>query len=156
MSSTALHEPSVSLYTNSPAEPTSWRPRSEDRPTSRGATNTRTARAGTGFQIETFERFRFSPAVFLPADPHILGVGTPSRLAHYSLAGGCSPSWYSTVSLRRNIALRPSPGWKSLERTQLVRLVAELREALGITDERLVVRGYAEQLLGANSDPDAS
>jgi ubiquinone/menaquinone biosynthesis C-methylase UbiE len=27
-----------------------------------------------GFQIETFERFRFSPAAFLPADPHILGV----------------------------------------------------------------------------------
>jgi ubiquinone/menaquinone biosynthesis C-methylase UbiE len=27
-----------------------------------------------GFQIEAFERFRFSPAAFLPADPHILGV----------------------------------------------------------------------------------
>jgi ubiquinone/menaquinone biosynthesis C-methylase UbiE len=27
-----------------------------------------------GFQIETFERFRFSPAAFLPADPHVLGV----------------------------------------------------------------------------------
>lgn len=27
-----------------------------------------------GFQIETFEHFRFSPAAFLPADPHILGV----------------------------------------------------------------------------------
>lgn len=36
------------------------------------------------------------------------------------------------------------------------RLIAELREALGITDERLVTLGYAEQLLGANSDPDAS
>jgi len=36
------------------------------------------------------------------------------------------------------------------------RLVAELREALGITDERLVTLGYAEQLLGANSNPDAS
>jgi hypothetical protein len=27
-----------------------------------------------GVQIETFERFRFSPAAFLPADPHILGA----------------------------------------------------------------------------------
>jgi adenylate cyclase class IV len=36
------------------------------------------------------------------------------------------------------------------------RLVTELRDALGITDERLVALGYAEQLLGGNSDPDAS
>jgi len=27
-----------------------------------------------GFQIETFERFRYSPAPFLPSDPHVLGV----------------------------------------------------------------------------------
>jgi ubiquinone/menaquinone biosynthesis C-methylase UbiE len=26
------------------------------------------------FQIETFERFRYSPAPLLPADPHVLGV----------------------------------------------------------------------------------
>ena len=27
-----------------------------------------------GFQIQTFERFPFSPASFLPPDPHILGI----------------------------------------------------------------------------------
>jgi hypothetical protein len=27
-----------------------------------------------GFRIETFERFRYSPAPFLPSDPHVLGV----------------------------------------------------------------------------------
>jgi ubiquinone/menaquinone biosynthesis C-methylase UbiE len=27
-----------------------------------------------GFQIEKLERFRFSPAAFLPSDPHLLGV----------------------------------------------------------------------------------
>lgn len=27
-----------------------------------------------GFQIEAFEHFRFSPAAFLPSDPHILGI----------------------------------------------------------------------------------
>jgi adenylate cyclase class IV len=36
------------------------------------------------------------------------------------------------------------------------RLVAELRDALGITDERLVALGYAAQLIRASSDPDAS
>jgi adenylate cyclase, class 2 len=36
------------------------------------------------------------------------------------------------------------------------RLVAELRDALGITDERLVALGYAAQLIRANGDPDAS
>lgn len=35
------------------------------------------------------------------------------------------------------------------------RLVAELRSALGITDERLIALGYAEQLLRANDDPDS-
>lgn len=35
------------------------------------------------------------------------------------------------------------------------RLIAELRDALGITDERLVALGYAAQLLQASSDPDA-
>jgi hypothetical protein len=33
------------------------------------------------------------------------------------------------------------------------RLVAELRDALGITDERLVAPGYAAQLLPASGDP---
>ncbi len=33
------------------------------------------------------------------------------------------------------------------------RLIAELRDALGITDERLVALGYAAQLLQASSDP---
>jgi adenylate cyclase class IV len=36
------------------------------------------------------------------------------------------------------------------------RLIAELREALGITDERLVALGYAAQLLRASGDPEAS
>jgi predicted adenylyl cyclase CyaB len=36
------------------------------------------------------------------------------------------------------------------------RLIAELREALGITDERLVALGYAEQLLRARGDLHAS
>jgi adenylate cyclase class IV len=36
------------------------------------------------------------------------------------------------------------------------RLVAELRDALGITDERLVALGYAAQLLPANGDATAS
>lgn len=36
------------------------------------------------------------------------------------------------------------------------RLVAELRDALGVTDERLVALGYAAQLLRASGDPDAS
>jgi len=36
------------------------------------------------------------------------------------------------------------------------RLVAELRDALGITDERLVALGYAAQLLPASGDTDAS
>jgi adenylate cyclase class IV len=36
------------------------------------------------------------------------------------------------------------------------RLVAELHDALGITDERLVVLGYAEQLLRTDGDPGAS
>ncbi len=38
------------------------------------ARNTGVAIEQAGFQIETFERFRFSPAALLPADPHILGV----------------------------------------------------------------------------------
>jgi adenylate cyclase class IV len=36
------------------------------------------------------------------------------------------------------------------------RLVAELRDVLGITDERLVALGYAAQLLRAGDDSDAS
>jgi adenylate cyclase class IV len=36
------------------------------------------------------------------------------------------------------------------------RLIAELRDALGITDERLVALGYAAQLLRASGDTDAS
>jgi adenylate cyclase class IV len=36
------------------------------------------------------------------------------------------------------------------------RLIAKLRDALGITDERLIPLGYAEQLLRASDDPDAS
>jgi adenylate cyclase, class 2 len=36
------------------------------------------------------------------------------------------------------------------------RLIAELRDALGITDERLVALGYAAQLLRASSKTDAS
>jgi adenylate cyclase class IV len=36
------------------------------------------------------------------------------------------------------------------------RLVAELRDALGITDERLVAVGYAAQLLRASGDTTAS
>lgn len=36
------------------------------------------------------------------------------------------------------------------------RLVAELRDALGITDDRLVALGYAAQLLWASGDPSAS
>ncbi|MGH2878384.1 MAG: hypothetical protein ACRDK4_02090 [Solirubrobacteraceae bacterium] len=35
------------------------------------------------------------------------------------------------------------------------RLIAELRDALGITDERLVALGYAAQLLRGSGDPDA-
>jgi ubiquinone/menaquinone biosynthesis C-methylase UbiE len=38
------------------------------------ARDTGTVIEQAGFQIETFERFRFSPAALLPADPHILGV----------------------------------------------------------------------------------
>jgi adenylate cyclase, class 2 len=36
------------------------------------------------------------------------------------------------------------------------RLIVKLRDALGITDERLVALGYAAQLLRASSDSDAS
>jgi ubiquinone/menaquinone biosynthesis C-methylase UbiE len=36
--------------------------------------DTTTAIEHAGFQIETCERFPFSPAPFLPPDPHILGV----------------------------------------------------------------------------------
>lgn len=36
------------------------------------------------------------------------------------------------------------------------RLVAELRDALGITDERLVALGYAAQLLHAGGDTGSS
>ena len=38
------------------------------------ARDTQTAIERAGFQIETCERFRFSPAPLLPADPHILGT----------------------------------------------------------------------------------
>jgi ubiquinone/menaquinone biosynthesis C-methylase UbiE len=38
------------------------------------ARDTTTAIEQAGFQIETFERFRYSPASFLPSDPHVLGV----------------------------------------------------------------------------------
>jgi ubiquinone/menaquinone biosynthesis C-methylase UbiE len=38
------------------------------------ARDTTTAIERAGFQIETFERFRYSPAPFLPSDPHVLGV----------------------------------------------------------------------------------
>jgi len=38
------------------------------------ARDTRTGIEQAGFQIETCERFPFSPAPFLPPDPHILGV----------------------------------------------------------------------------------
>ena len=38
------------------------------------ARDTTAAIEQAGFQIETCERFRFSPAPFLPPDPHILGV----------------------------------------------------------------------------------
>lgn len=31
-----------------------------------------------GFQIETFERFRYSPAPLVPSDPHILGIARRS------------------------------------------------------------------------------
>lgn len=38
------------------------------------ARDTTTAIERAGFRIETFERFRYSPAPFLPSDPHVLGV----------------------------------------------------------------------------------
>jgi len=38
------------------------------------ARDTTAAIERAGFQIETFERFRYSPAPFLPSDPHVLGV----------------------------------------------------------------------------------
>jgi len=38
------------------------------------ARDTTTAIERAGFQIETLERFRYSPAPFLPSDPHVLGV----------------------------------------------------------------------------------
>lgn len=38
------------------------------------ARDTTTAIERAGFQIETFERFRYSPASLLPSDPHVLGV----------------------------------------------------------------------------------
>lgn len=38
------------------------------------ARDTTTAIERAGFQIETLERFPFSPAPFLPPDPHILGT----------------------------------------------------------------------------------
>jgi hypothetical protein len=37
------------------------------------ARDTKTAIEHAGFQIEMCERFPFSPAPFLPPDPHILG-----------------------------------------------------------------------------------
>lgn len=38
------------------------------------ARDTTTVIERAGFQIQTFERFPFSPASFLPPDPHILGI----------------------------------------------------------------------------------
>jgi ubiquinone/menaquinone biosynthesis C-methylase UbiE len=38
------------------------------------ARDTTAAIERAGFQIQTFERFRYSPAPFLPTDPHILGI----------------------------------------------------------------------------------
>lgn len=38
------------------------------------ARNTRAAIEQAGFHVEASERFRFSPAAFLPADPHTLGA----------------------------------------------------------------------------------
>jgi ubiquinone/menaquinone biosynthesis C-methylase UbiE len=38
------------------------------------ARDTKSAIEHAGFQIETCERFQFSPASFLPPDPHILGI----------------------------------------------------------------------------------
>jgi hypothetical protein len=38
------------------------------------ARDTTTAIEQAGFQIETCKRFPFSPAPFLPPDPHILGT----------------------------------------------------------------------------------
>jgi hypothetical protein len=38
------------------------------------ARDTKTAIEHAGFQIDKCERFAFSPAPFLPPDPHILGV----------------------------------------------------------------------------------
>lgn len=38
------------------------------------ARDTTAAIEQAGFQIETFERFRYSPAPLLPSDPHVLGV----------------------------------------------------------------------------------
>ncbi|HEX3392333.1 MAG TPA: class I SAM-dependent methyltransferase [Solirubrobacteraceae bacterium] len=38
------------------------------------ARDTTAAIERAGFQIQTFERFPFSPAPFLPPDPHILGI----------------------------------------------------------------------------------
>jgi ubiquinone/menaquinone biosynthesis C-methylase UbiE len=38
------------------------------------ARDTTTAIERAGFEIETFERFRYSHAPFLPSDPHVLGV----------------------------------------------------------------------------------
>jgi ubiquinone/menaquinone biosynthesis C-methylase UbiE len=38
------------------------------------ARDTRTGIEQAGFQIETCERFPFSPAPFIPPDPHILGI----------------------------------------------------------------------------------
>jgi|ERR1035437_3853302 ubiquinone/menaquinone biosynthesis C-methylase UbiE len=38
------------------------------------ARDTTAAIERAGFQIETFERFRYSPAPLLPSDPHVLGV----------------------------------------------------------------------------------
>jgi ubiquinone/menaquinone biosynthesis C-methylase UbiE len=42
------------------------------------ARDTAAAIERAGFQIETFERFRYSPAPFLPSDPHVLGVARRS------------------------------------------------------------------------------
>jgi ubiquinone/menaquinone biosynthesis C-methylase UbiE len=38
------------------------------------ARDTKSAIEHAGFQIETYERFQFSPAPFIPPDPHILGA----------------------------------------------------------------------------------
>jgi hypothetical protein len=66
----------------------------------------------------------------------------------------------ASISMRSSSLGRSSSLRRSRRRisdlTDEHRLIAELRDALGITDERFVALGYAAQLLRASSDPDAS